>query len=322
MIASRGLGPRCHGLPSEFSRCIYIYFFLLIISIAAVFFWVTPVRFSVTSLPQLSLPVSVLVPSYQRERYLRRAIVSALNQTLRDLEVVVIDDRSTDSSIQIVEKLMSEDHRVRLVRHTTNCGTHAARITGVLYANGEFILSLDPDDEIFPYIAEDALHYALLHNVDIVEFHVMEVIQGRAKQFSFLNPPLVKGDGEALAKLFSEQNLNWNIWKRLIRRTVYMKALNILTPRIRSKRIIYAEDKLHIGLICLVANGFYFLKEPGYVYYRDNPENSESGAQQTKKECLRQLRYVERALKYFYKQRFNLTYQIWQHQPRGLENPK
>jgi glycosyltransferase involved in cell wall biosynthesis len=204
------------------------------------------------------------------------------------------------------------------VEHTANAGTHAARITGVVNARGEFILSLDPDDEIFPFIAEDALHYALVHHVDVVEFHVMEVIGGRAKQFSFMNPPFVKADTAELLDLFSNQRLNWNIWKRLIRREVYLKAMNVLTPRIRSKRIIYAEDKLHIGLILMVANSCYFLQEPGYIYYRDNPENSESGAQQTGKECLRQLRYVERAIKYFYKQRVNVTYQMGQFVPKSL----
>jgi hypothetical protein len=199
-------------------------------------------------------------------------------------------------------------------------GTHVTRITGVLHSRGHYLLSLDADDELFPFIAEDALHFALLHQVDIVEFHVMEMVSGRAKLFSYFNPPLIKGDSKELITLFRTQHLNWNIWKRLIRREIYMKAVNILTPKVRSKRIIYAEDKLHFGLVCLVANGFYFLKEPGYIYYKDNPENSESGTQQSKTTCLRQLRYVERALYYFYMTQRNIKYQIWKSDPKGLEN--
>jgi glycosyltransferase involved in cell wall biosynthesis len=298
------------------------YFALTLLSVVILFFFQHPIRCSASMIPQHSRPVSIIIPSFQRERYLERAIRSALNQTLADIEVLVIDDHSTDSSIAIVEKVMASDRRLRLVKHSANCGTHAARITGVFQAAGQFILSLDPDDEMFPFIAEDALHTALLYGVDVVEFHVMEVLEGQAKQFSFLNPRALHADRALVSKWFSEQQLNWNIWKRLIRRTVYMKALNLLTPRIRGKRIIYAEDKLHIGLVFLVANGLVFLKEPGYVYYRDIPENSESGKQQTKKECLRQLRYVERALKYFYRQNGNLTYQIWQDNPKGLDDKK
>jgi glycosyltransferase involved in cell wall biosynthesis len=314
--------PKAPRVPRLLVRGIALHLTLSLGTLGLLLFRRAPIRASGAVLPRIALPVSIIIPSYQRERYLERAIRSALNQTLRDIEVLVVDDHSTDSSMAIVERVMAGDRRLRLVRHSANCGTHAARITGVLYAAGQFILSLDPDDEIFPYIAEDAVHLALLHRVDVVEFHVMEVVRGCAKQFSFMNPPAARGGGAQLARWFSGQQLNWNIWKRLIRRSVYMRALNILTPRIRSKRIIYAEDKLHAGLVFLVANGFVFLKEPGYVYYKDNPENSESGTQQTKKECLRQLRYVERALKYFYRQNGNLTYQIWQDNPKGLADKK
>jgi glycosyltransferase involved in cell wall biosynthesis len=214
--------------------------------------------------------------------------------------------------------MMTEDSRVRLVRHTVNIGTHATRITGVTCACGKFVLSLAGDNELYPFIAKDAVHFALLHGVDIVEFHAPEVVSGRAHQFDFLNWPILRGDGGCLARMFSGQAMNWNLWKLFIRRPVYLRAFNILTPRIRTKRIIYAEGKIHTGLICLVANGFYFLKEPGYVYYRDNPENSESETQQTSRESLRQLRYVERTLKYFDWEKMNSTFKMSEEMPVGL----
>jgi glycosyltransferase involved in cell wall biosynthesis len=225
-------------------------------------------------------------------------------------EILIIDDKSLDSSVDVVQNMMAADSRIRMVRHTENRGTHASRISGVLHAQGTFILSLDADDEIYPWIAEDALHCALLHKVDMVEFHVLKVGGGRVKQFNFLNPPMVHAAGAEIATSFGNQQLNWNIWKRLVKREVYIKALNILTPSFRGKRLIYAEDKLHVGLICLIANGLFFLKEPGYIYYTDIPGNSASGTQQTKEECLRQLRFVERALKYFY-QAANRSYTPW-----------
>jgi glycosyltransferase involved in cell wall biosynthesis len=305
-------------LPLAVVKGASVYLGLTVLSIFVLLVQGSSVHSSVALLPVPDLPVSIIIPSFHRDRYLQRAVRSALNQTLSTIEVVVIDDCSQDSSVPIIRRMMAEDSRVRLVRHTVNSGTHAARITGVKCARGKFVLSLDPDDELYPFIAEDAVHFALLHGVDIVEFHALEVVGGRAHQFDFLNPPSLRGDGDCLARMFSGQAINWNLWKRLIRRTVYLRAINILTPRIRSKRIIYAEDKLHIGLICLVANGFYFLKEPGYIYYRDNPDNSESGAQQTSLECLRQLRYVEKTLKYFYLEKMNLTFKLSEEMPVGL----
>jgi glycosyltransferase involved in cell wall biosynthesis len=299
---------------------LLFYFTAAVIVTAFSFAHFRPARLVPTVLPQLSLPVSILIPSYQRGQYLQRAIQSALNQTLKDIEVVIVDDHSQDRSIAIVESIMAREPRVRMVRHSSNSGTHVTRITGVLHSRGHYILSLDADDEIFPFLAEDALHFALLHQVDLVEFHVVEVRGGRATQFSYCNPPVVSGDRETLMTLFRTQHLNWNIWKRLIRREAYLKAINLMTPKVRNKRINYAEDKLHFGLVCLVANGFYFLKSPGYIYYKDNPENSESGTQQSRAACLRQLRYVERALRYFYRVHADVVYQIWGSNPKGLEN--
>jgi glycosyltransferase involved in cell wall biosynthesis len=273
---------------------------------------------SATPVPDQPLPVTIMIPVYQREKYVARALRSALNQTLRDIEIVVVDDRSTDSSSAIIREFMDIDPRIRLVRHSENAGTHAARISGVLHARGLYILSLDADDELFPWIAEDSYHFAKLHHADLVEFQCLDAANGRIKQFSFLSPPMIEANGRNLAQLFSAQKLNWNLWKRLIRTSVYIKAMNLLPPIFRSKRLIYAEDKLQFGLICMIAQGFYFLKEPGYIYYTDNPENSESGIQQTKDECVRQLRFVERALRYFYMMHLNMTYNLQKDLPGGL----
>jgi glycosyltransferase involved in cell wall biosynthesis len=315
----QSLHPSVFFLPDLVWTLLY-YFTAAIFVLAISLFHFRPTQFMSTGLPQLPLPITIMIPSYQRERYLERAIASALNQTLADLEVLIIEDHSNDRSTAIVESIMARDPRVRMIRHSSNAGTHIARISGVFHARGHFLLSLDADDELYPFIAEDALHFALLHKVDLVEFHVMEVVGGRAAQFSYCNPPSVTGDGAKLITLFRTQNLNWNIWKRLIRRDVYIKAINLLTPKVRGKRIIYAEDKLHFGLVCLIANGFFFLKEPGYIYYKDNPENSESGTQQSRATCLRQLRYVERALRYFYRVHANVPYQIRDSDPRGLQS--
>jgi glycosyltransferase involved in cell wall biosynthesis len=241
-----------------------------------------------------------------------------MNQSLRDIEILVVDDCSTDNSMAIVEDLMHVDPRLRIVRHSSNAGTHVARTTGVENARGHFILSLDPDDALFPFIAEDALHAALLHQADVVEFLVLEVLNGSTHLFSFLNPPVMESTGFTMAEFFGNQQLSWNIWKRLVRREAYARALAVLPRGAKVRRVIYAEDKLHFGCILLFTKKFFYLKELGYVYYRDNPDNSDSGKQQTRREALRQLRYVERGLKYMYRKVANLSYSKWMEIPTGL----
>jgi glycosyltransferase involved in cell wall biosynthesis len=229
-----------------------------------------------------------------------------------------VDDASTDRSLSIVNELMLVDSRLRLVQHPHNSGTHMARISAVENARGEFILSLDPDDTLLPHIAEDGLTAALAHDVDMVEFEALSVIQGKVRLFSYEPPPCVETSGLALSQLFARKELNWNLWKRLIRRSLYLKAVNAMPNRIRERRLIYAEDKLHIGVILLFLNRFYFLREIGYVYYKDNPDNSESGTLQSKKEAWRQLRFVEKELKRLYAQFGNLSYEKTMDTPDGL----
>lgn len=90
-------------------------------------------------------PVSVVIPLYNKALYIERTIRSVLNQTCRDFELVVVDDRSQDGGDRIVEGM--EDRRIRLVRRSQNGGQNAARNTGIRESQGELIAFLDGDDE-------------------------------------------------------------------------------------------------------------------------------------------------------------------------------
>lgn len=92
--------------------------------------------------------VSVVIPTYNRADVLGRALDSALSQTVEAVEVVVVDDGSTDRTRTVVES--SEDSRVRYVAHEQNCGVSAARNTGIDAACGEYVAFLDSDDEWLP----------------------------------------------------------------------------------------------------------------------------------------------------------------------------
>src|ERR1043166_1854397 len=90
--------------------------------------------------------VSVVLPTYNRAHTLARAVRSVLAQSHRHLEIVVVDDGSTDATVALVQKLALEDPRVRLVQQA-NRGPAAARNTGVRQARGEFVAFQDSDDE-------------------------------------------------------------------------------------------------------------------------------------------------------------------------------
>ncbi len=94
--------------------------------------------------------VSVVIPTYNRAELVERAVRSALSQTYSDLEVIVVDDASTDDTGDRLKTLQDNDQRVRYIRHDLNRGAQAARNTGIRVSNGEYIAFLDSDDEWLP----------------------------------------------------------------------------------------------------------------------------------------------------------------------------
>jgi glycosyltransferase involved in cell wall biosynthesis len=93
--------------------------------------------------------VSVVIPAYNAEAYIHAALESALSQTYRRLEVIVVDDGSQDQTAAIVRAVKAQDERVQLVQQP-NCGVAAARNLGIERANGEFVAPLDADDIWYP----------------------------------------------------------------------------------------------------------------------------------------------------------------------------
>jgi glycosyltransferase involved in cell wall biosynthesis len=91
--------------------------------------------------------VSVIIPTHNRPDRLPRAVASVLNQTFRDVEIVIVDDASADDAAEVVAR---QDPRIRYVRHGSPKGACGARNTGIRLARGEFVGFLDDDDEWLP----------------------------------------------------------------------------------------------------------------------------------------------------------------------------
>ena len=89
---------------------------------------------------------SIIVPVYNVEKEIRECLDSFKNQTFGDVEVLLVDDRGTDSSIDIVREYANEDSRFKILTHEKNSGVSAARNTGLDAAQGEIIMFVDSDD--------------------------------------------------------------------------------------------------------------------------------------------------------------------------------
>lgn len=112
--------------------------------------------------------ISIIIPAYNTERYIKQSVTSALAQSGIDLEVIVIDDASSDSTRAQVRSLAAADRRVRLISHPTNCGPAKARNLGLAAARGEWIGLLDADDFYAPSRLSTLLALAERYRIDLI----------------------------------------------------------------------------------------------------------------------------------------------------------
>lgn len=114
--------------------------------------------------------VSIIIPVYNVEKYLRECLDSVLNQVFDSYEIICIDDISTDNSRKILEEYANNCSKIRIVSHDVNRGLSAARNTGLKHARGKYILFVDSDDMLVEGALEELYRYAEDNNLDNIYF--------------------------------------------------------------------------------------------------------------------------------------------------------
>ncbi len=112
---------------------------------------------------------SIIIPTYNVEAYIARCLESCINQTFSDIEILVVDDCGSDSSITIAQRYATKDPRIRIIHNAKNLGTFATRIAGIAEARGEYILLVDADDYLHLHACQ-TLHHATAYNASILHF--------------------------------------------------------------------------------------------------------------------------------------------------------
>ncbi|WP_278965109.1 glycosyltransferase family 2 protein [Phocaeicola coprocola] len=167
--------------------------------------------------------ISVIIPVYNTAKFLSTCIRSIINQTLQELEIIIVNDASTDKSIYICNKFKEKDNRIILIDKKQNEGVEKARYDGILAATGEYICFVDSDD----WLEKDALKRmydkALETDADYVEVGMQRVLD-RHKIIKKKTYPAVKGlitqpqlfDSYYIS-FFGMNILSVNIWGKLYR---------------------------------------------------------------------------------------------------------
>lgn len=204
---------------------------------------------------------SIIIPLYNVENYISVCIESVLHQSYTDFEVIVVNDGSTDSSPNIVKKLMEKDHRVRLIDQK-NAGVSVARNTGLANATGEYIVFVDADD----FLASDFLEYMVgLCQQSNADFCLSENAFTRKgeKQIVTDNVRILNSE-QAIALLLSPRIIV-GCWNKVYRHS-FLKNNNITF----SSKLFYGEGLDFITRVADKANSICVGDRKVYFYRRSN----------------------------------------------------
>ena len=220
------------------------------------------------------IKVSVIMPVYNGGSYLRQCLDSVRAQTLKDIEIICVDDLSTDSSWTILKEYRAADDRFQLIRHQENQGVSAARNDGLTVARGEHIIFWDCDDFFEPNALELLYQRAQETNADICVCGADRYFQDKGKCYpipSYLDAKLVPKDSETFNRITNPKHiLNFTtvcLWNKLFRRA-FLEERHLTMPPFR-----FGEDcYFSITALCL-ADRIAIVKDT-LVHYRFNNSSS------------------------------------------------
>lgn len=115
-----------------------------------------------------SIKISVIVPVYNTGRYLERCLNSIMAQSFQEIEIIIINDCSTDDSLEIIKKYINDDKRAILINKEKNEGVSSARNTGIKIATGKYVQYIDGDDWVEKDFLKNMYEFAEKENLDIV----------------------------------------------------------------------------------------------------------------------------------------------------------
>lgn len=212
------------------------------------------------------MDISVILPTYNNGKYIERAVNSALDQRIEALELIVIDDGSTDNSAEILAELAGKHPCIRVITQE-NRGVSAARNAGLDIATGDFVAFLDGDDTYCQNALEDMLFLAKQWEADLVvgEFRKIqrfgESVQKRSKLLSRM--VVVQKEGEELMN-------NFSVCNKLFRRSV------IEEHQLRFQKIRHAEDGLFLYSFLDVCGRITGCPRVVYEYHKNLPFEAKS----------------------------------------------
>lgn len=211
--------------------------------------------------------VSVVIPVFNTDKYLRQCLDSVINQTFQDIEIIIVNDGSTDNSVNIIKEYQQKDSRVVFVDFSNHKGVSDARNEGIKLAKSEYITFVDSDDWVKKDYVKTLYDNIIKYNCDIVvtNFYFHDKDKNRINIYPDFCYRDNFCDNKNKEKLFSLR-FNWQIWAKIYKRDFVIKNQISFAGKMM-------EDILFTYEAILIADNIIFIDEKNY-FYRTFRKNS------------------------------------------------
>lgn len=221
--------------------------------------------------------VSIIVPVYNVEKYLRKCLDSLINQTLNDIEIICINDGSTDKSLKILKEYKNKDSRIILLNQE-NSGQSVARNRGIEIAKGEYLGFVDPDDWIDLDYYEKLYNAASTNDTDIAVGGIIRVTGIKKKKFLNFEKETITDNTKLKFELCDVPEKSY-IWNKIYK-TQKLKEINLKFEegRIFEDCIFTPQALFFLGKMVTVPNTYYYYlrRNNSTVKQRSQKANADS----------------------------------------------
>ena len=235
--------------------------------------------------------ISIIIPVYNAAKFLFTLIRSIQNQTLKEVEMIFVDDNSTDNSYKEMLKYQKEDNRISIIKNKENRGILYNRIYGALQAKGEYIAFMDADDcYCNPQILEITYNKCKELNLDVIQFDYFGAkLDAKTKEHTllilFAHPnrklyDVVYEQPEIKKNFFYEKNkefVSGIVFDKLIKRSTIKKMANYIGEDFWNRHFIYMEDFIINLAIARTAERYLLFGYGGTWHWYENPDGMTNG---------------------------------------------
>lgn len=204
--------------------------------------------------------VSIIVPVHNTEKYLENTVRSLLAQTLKDIEIILVENGSTDGSLALCHEVAKTDERIK-VMHLDKGDLSYARNNGLTLATSEYVAFVDSDDTVKPEMYETLLGIAQEHDLDLVYSNIMKVYDNRPPKYIYTEDEkvLVMTPKEMLIKNFTHK-INVNACTMIARKSLF--------DNLKFPEDMYFEDRAFTFRLINATNKVGYINKAFYHYYQ------------------------------------------------------